>query len=94
MRIHPIVNMSRIERYRKLVKGQRVKELKPVEVNGVEKQEVEKILNKRKVWGVDKYLERWKGFTAENNTWEKEEDLENAKELVDKFEGKMKIEIR
>jgi len=46
------------------------------------------------VWGVDKYLERWKGFTAENNTWEKEEDLENAKELVDKFEGKMKIEIR
>jgi len=37
MRIHPIVNMSRIERYRKLVKGQRVKELKPVEVNGVEK---------------------------------------------------------
>jgi len=31
---------------------------------------------------------------AENNTWEKEEDLENARELVDKFEGRMSVEVR
>ena len=49
MRIHPVVNVSRIKRYREPVKGQRVEKLKPVEVNGVEKWEVEKILNKRKV---------------------------------------------
>jgi len=41
--------MSRIVRYREPVKGQRVKEVKPVEVEGVEEWEVEKILNKRKV---------------------------------------------
>jgi len=37
MRIYLVVNISRIERYRKPVRGQRVKKLKPVEVNGVEK---------------------------------------------------------
>ena len=49
MRIHLIVNVSRIARYREPVKGQKVKEPKPVEVEGVEKWEVEKILNKRKL---------------------------------------------
>ena len=41
-----------------------------------------------------KYLVQWKGFTAEHNSWEKEEDLENAKELVAEFEGKMNAEVR
>jgi len=49
MRIHLVVNISRIERYKKLVRKQRVEKLKPVEVDGVEEWEVEKILNKRKV---------------------------------------------
>ena len=56
MRIHPVVNISRIVRYREPVRGQRVEELKLVEVDGVEEWEVEKILNKRKIWGVEKYL--------------------------------------
>ena len=56
MRIHPIVNFSRVVRYRELVRGQRVEELKPVEVKRVKEWKVEKILNKRKVWGVEKYL--------------------------------------
>ena len=44
--------------------------------------------------GVDRYLVRWKGFMAENNTWEKGEDLENAKKLVDEFEGILNIKVR
>jgi len=31
---------------------------------------------------------------VENNIWEKEEDLENAKELVDEFEGSVSAEVR
>ena len=65
-----------------------------MKVEGVEEWEVEKILDKRKIQGVDKYLVRWKGFTAESDTWEKEEDLKNAKELVDDFEGRIEAEIR
>jgi len=37
---------------------------------------------------------QWEGFTAGNNIWEKEEDLENAKELVNEFEGKLNAEMR
>ena len=29
---------------------------------------------------------RWKGFTAESNTWEERENLENTKEAVKEFE--------
>ena len=49
MRIHLVVNISRIVRYRELVREKRVEEPKPVEVDGVEEWEVEKILNKRKI---------------------------------------------
>ena len=43
MRIHLVVNISRVERYRELMKRQRVEKLKLVEVSGVKKWEVEKI---------------------------------------------------
>ena len=36
--------------------------------------------------GKDKYLVCWKGFTAESNTWEGKENLENAKEAIKEFE--------
>jgi len=38
------------------VESQKKKEAKPVEVEGEKEWEIEKILNKRKVRGVDKYL--------------------------------------
>jgi len=40
------------------VKEQKKEKGKPVEVKGVEKWEVEKILNKKKIKGVEKYLVR------------------------------------
>ena len=68
MRIHPVVNVSRIVRYKEQVKGQKKEEGKPIEIEGVKEWEIEKILNKRKIRGIDKYLVRWKGFTAEHDT--------------------------
>ena len=56
MRIHLVVNVSRIVQYKEQVKGQKKEEGKPVEVEGVEEWEVEKILNKKKMRGVVKYL--------------------------------------
>jgi len=46
MRIHLVINISKIVRYREPVKGQKVKEQKLVEVDRVEEWEVEEILNK------------------------------------------------
>ena len=86
MRIHLVVNVSQIVRYKEQVKGQKKEEGKPIEVEGVEEWEVEKVLNKKKIRGVEKYLIRWKGFTAEGDTWERKENLKNAEELIEEFE--------
>ena len=55
-------------------------------IKGEKEWEVEKIINKRKVWGRDKYLVQWKGCMAEEDTWESRENLKNAMELVKEFE--------
>ena len=76
------------------MEGQKIEEGKPMEIEEVEEWEIEKILNKKKIRGVDKYLVRWKGFTAEHDTWERKEDLGNAREVLEKFKGRMKAEVR
>jgi len=85
MRIHLVVNVSQIVRYKDQMKGQKKEEGKPVEVEGVEEWEVKKILNEKKMRGVEKYLIRWKEFTAEGDTWERKENLKNAEELIEEF---------
>ena len=56
MRIYPVVNMSKVVKYREPGKRQKVEKPKLVEVDEVEEWKVEKILNKKKIWGVEKYL--------------------------------------
>ena len=56
MRIHLVINMSQIVRYKEQVKGQKKEKGKPVEIERVEEWEVEKILNKRKIREAEKYL--------------------------------------
>ena len=68
IRIHLVVNVSRIVRYKEQVKGQKKEEGKLVEVEGGKEWKVEKILNKRKIRRVEKYLIWWKEFTAEEDT--------------------------
>ena len=56
MRIHLVVNVSWIVQYKEQVKGQKKEEGKPVEVEEIEEWKVERILNKKKIRGVEKYL--------------------------------------
>ena len=86
IRIHPVVNVSRIKRYIDQVNGQRKKTPQPVVIKEEEEWEVEKILNKRKVRGKDKFLVQWKGFMAEEDTWESRENLKNAGDILREFE--------
>ena len=53
VKIHLVVNVSRVQRYTGQVEGQRKEVPQP---EGEEEWEVEKIMNKRRVWGRDKYL--------------------------------------
>ena len=86
IKIHLVVNVSRIKQYVDQVDGQRKEIPQPVVIEGEEEWEVEKILNKRKVRGKDKFLVWWKGFTAEGDTWESQENLQNAGDLLREFE--------
>ena len=56
MRIHLVVNVSQIVQYKEQVEKQKKVKVKPIKVEGVEKWEVERILNKRKIRGVERYL--------------------------------------
>jgi len=84
-KIHPVVNISRVRKYKSQVEEQRKEAPQPVVIEGEEKWKVEKIMNKRKVRGRDKYLVQWKGCTAEEDTWESRENLKNVTELVEEF---------
>jgi len=85
IKIHPVVNVSRVRLYKPQVEGQKKTPPKPVIIEEKEEFEVEKILNKRVVWGKEKFLVQWKGYTAEGDTWESRENLENVNELVEEF---------
>jgi len=86
VKIHPVVNVSRIQQYVGQVEGQRKEQPAPVIIEREEEYKVERILNKWQVRDKDKYLVQWKGFTVESNTWEKKKNLKNAQEAIEEFE--------
>jgi len=93
IRIHLVVNVSRIHRYIGQVKEQKKEQLALVIIKGEEKWKVKKILNKQQIREKDKYLVWWKGFIAESDTWEGKENLENAKEAIEKYEKEYRRDI-
>jgi len=92
IKIHPVVNVSRVRLYTSQVKGQKKVPPKLVIIEGEEEFEVEKIINKRIVRGKEKFLVQWKGYTAEADTWKSRENLENARELIEEFEREYREE--
>jgi len=94
LRIHPVVNVRRIVKYREQIEGQKKIPPPPVEVAGEKEYEVEEILDRQERRGKTKYLVKWKGYTAEKNTWERLENLKNAREKIEEFEkGRFEEEI-
>jgi len=85
VKIHLVVNVSRLQLYRSQVEGQKAMPPALVIVEREEEYKVEKILNKRKVQEKEKFLVWWKGYIAEADTWEERGNLGNAKELVEEF---------
>jgi hypothetical protein len=60
----------------------------PQLIEGEEEWEVEAIHGGRTRKGAKQYLVRWKGYTPENDTWEPEENLANAKDAIKAFEAR------
>jgi len=68
LRIHPVVNVRRIVKYKAHVEGQKKTPPPPVEVAGEKEYEVEEILDRQERREKTKYLVKWKGYTAEKST--------------------------
>jgi len=83
IKIYPIVN---VWLYKLQVERQKKIPPKLLIIEGQEEFEVEEILNKRTIREKEKFLVRWKGYMAEEDTWKNRENLENTKELVEEFE--------
>ena len=95
LRIHPVVNVRRIVKYREQVEGQKKIPPPSIKVDSEKEYEVEKILDKQERRGKTKYLVKWKEYIVEENTWEELENLKNAMEKVEEFEkGRFKEEIQ
>ena len=93
VKIHPVVNVSRIYKYIGQVEGQKKEQPALVIIEEEEEQEIERILNKQYVRGKDKYLVHQKEFTVELDTWEERENLKNAKEAIKEFKKEYQQDI-
>lgn len=58
--------------------------MKEIQMKG--EQLVESLLNKKIKNGVVYYLVKWKGNRDKFNSWEREEDLQEYKDLIEKYE--------
>jgi len=95
LRIHPVVNVRRIVKYREQVERRKKIPPPPVKVAGKKEYEVEEILDRQERRGKTKYLVKCKGYTAEENTWEELENLKIVIEKIENFEkGRFEEEIQ
>ena len=68
LRIHLVVNVRRIVKYREQVEGQKKIPLSSIKVDGEKEYEVEEILDRQERRDIIKYLVEWKGYIVEENT--------------------------
>ena len=94
IKIHLVVNISRVQLYRPQVKGQKVVLLQPVVIDKKKEYEIEKILNRKKVQEKNKFLVQQKEYTVEADTWKGKKNLEIVKELVEKFKREYRKEAK
>ena len=85
VKIHLVVNISRIHRYVRQVKEQKKEQPALVIIEGEKEWEIKRILNKQQVREKNKYLVCQKGFMVELDTQEGRENLENAQEAIKEF---------
>ena len=83
-RCYPIFHVSRLRAYSTPITGQK-QCARPGPVDEEGEYEVEDILDERVRYGKTEYLVKWKDWPRANATWEREGNLDNTVELVQRF---------
>ena len=89
MKIHPVFHVSLLCKYvdPKSIPDHTLPDCPPpVTIDNALEYEVESILDKRTFHQKMQYLVKWKSYHESDCTWELVENLENAKEILAKFE--------
>ena len=87
LRIHPVVNISRLKLYLGPLPGQPVSHPGPIHVteDHDEEYEVDAIIDSCIYKGRLQYLVHWKGYDESERTWEPVSNLKNSPEIVEQF---------
>jgi transposase InsO family protein len=86
MRIHPVFHVSLLEPFRPNdIPGRTQDPPLPVIVDDQEEFEVEEVLDSRVRRGKLQYFVHWKDWPISSRTWEPQENLAHAPDLVDEF---------
>ena len=87
MKIHPVVNISRVKPYKERLPGQPLQKPGPVTVTEDCDMEYEVDYIVDSCWKGKqlKYLIHWSGFNEDDHTWELEGQLDNAHDVIIDF---------
>ena len=87
LRIHPVVNVSRVKPYLGPLPGQPVSRPSPIQVSKErdEEYEVDYIVASRIYRRQLQYLVHWKGYEEHERTWEPASNVKNAPLVVERF---------
>jgi transposase InsO family protein len=83
-RINPVFHVSLLKEWTGRV-GENPPGTQPILVNGEEEWEVEAVVGERVIRNQRQYLVKWKDWPDYENSWQSEEDLENAKESIKEY---------
>ncbi|KAF8688056.1 hypothetical protein RHS03_09828, partial [Rhizoctonia solani] len=90
MRIHNVFYVGLLSKVKRDKKQAIENRPPPVTMDGEEEYKVEGITNAKERDGKWFFQVKWKGYGSEENTWEPQENLKNAKKVLRKYEEEMK----
>ena len=91
-KIHLVFHASLLTPYKENdIHGPNYPQPLPDLINGEEEYEVEQILKHRGCPKCHQYLIRWKGYTADEDSWQNKTDLGNTSELLQEYKKRAKL---
>ena len=88
--MHNVVNIRHLTKYHRSPDKQRPMLTNPRDLlKSSEEYEVEKIVGEKRSKGKSFYKVRWKGYDAENDSWQSARDLRNAPELLKEWKAQL-----